>query len=160
MALRSDDKPAEVARGLRAEALTRSAHEMGIVASPERPNVFGILMEINYPVATVTLAVFAEGSTSLYFSSGGGVIGAGQHETVRETHGAFFFEAESRLGEFAIANDTPLPDTGRVRFYLRTFSECFPGCGPAVFFPVRGGGIRPGCRPAVRETPVRRCRPR
>jgi hypothetical protein len=106
---------------LRAEALSRSARDLGITVSQEHPNVFGILMELGYPQATATLAVFAEGSTSLYFSSGGGVIGAGRHDAVRKTHGPFFAEAEDRLGEFALASDTPLPDTDRVRFYLRTF---------------------------------------
>ncbi len=78
-------------------------------------------METGYPEAVATLAVFAEGSTSLYFSSGGGVIGAGEHESVRETHGPFFAEAEARLGAFTKATDTPLPTEGRVRFYVRTF---------------------------------------
>ena len=114
--------PAEISSGLRAEALSRSAQDLGITASQEHPNVFGILMELGYPQATATLAVFAEGSTSLYFSSGGAVIGAGRHDAVRKTHGPFFAEAESCLGEFALAGDTALPDTGRVRFYLRTFS--------------------------------------
>ena len=67
------------------------------------------------------LVVFAEGSTSLYFSSGGGIIGAGDYESVRATHGPFFAEAEARLDAFSSAMETPLPTRGRVRFYLRTF---------------------------------------
>ena len=113
--------PAEMSRQLRAQALTRSAHELGVVPGPEHPNVFGIIMETGYPEAAATLVVFAEGSTSLYFSTGGGVIGAGEHESVRATHGPFFAEAEARLGLFEQTADTPLPAVGRVRFYLRTF---------------------------------------
>jgi len=113
--------PAEMSQHLRSEALTRSAEDIGVVASPEHPNVFGIIMETGYPEAVATLAVFAEGSTSLYFSSGGGVIGAGEHESVRETHGPFFAEAEARLAAFTKTTEMPLPAEGRVRFYVRTF---------------------------------------
>jgi len=113
--------PAEMSQQLRAEALTQSAENLGIVASREHPTVFGILLETGYSEAVATLAVFAEGSTSLYFSNGGGVIGAGEHESVRATHPPFFAEAEARLGAFTKASETPLPSDGRVRFYLRTF---------------------------------------
>ena len=110
-----------MSRQLRAQALTRSAQELGVAPGPQHPNVFGILMETGYPEAVATLVVFVEGSTSLYFSSGGGVIGAGEYESVRATHGPFFAEAEARLGLFAKAEETPLPAAGRVRFCLRTF---------------------------------------
>ena len=113
--------PAEMSRQLRAQALARGAEELGLVTSPEHPNVFGIVMETGYPEAVATLVVFVEGSTSLYFSSGGGVIGAGEHESVRTTHPPFFAEAEARLGLFSKAVETPLPAVGRVRFYARTF---------------------------------------
>ena len=78
--------PAEMSQQLRAEALARSAQDLGLSSSPEDPTVFGILMETGYPEAVATLAVFVEGSTSLYFSSGGGIIGAGEHDSVRMTH--------------------------------------------------------------------------
>jgi hypothetical protein len=115
--------PAEMSQQLRAEALTQSAQNLGIVTSEEHPTVFGILMETGYSDAVATLAVFAEGSTSLYFSTGGGIIGAGEHDSVRATHAPFFAEAEARLGVFTKTSDTPLPSDGRVRFYLRTFGS-------------------------------------
>ena len=115
------ESPEEVARGLRIRALTYPATELGLSPSTDRPNVFGILMETGYPEAVVSLVTFAEGSVSLYFSSGGGIIGAGEHEAVRATLGPYFKLAEKHLGAFSPANETPLPDQGRVRFYLRTF---------------------------------------
>lgn len=78
-------------------------------------------METGYPEAVATLSVFGEGSTSLYFSNGGGVIGAGHHGSVRQTHPALFREAEAQLAVFKPAVDTGLPAVGRVRIYLRTF---------------------------------------
>ena len=82
---------------------------------------FGILMETGYAKAVASLVVFAEGSTSLYFSNGGGIIGAGEHACVRATLAPFFKAAEAHVGAFAPAASTPLPGRGRVRFYLRTF---------------------------------------
>jgi hypothetical protein len=113
--------PAEIIRGLRAMALTRPASELGMTPSPKYPKVFGILMEMGLEKGVASLVAFAEDSTSVYYSTGGGIIGAGEHESVRATHPAFFAEAEARLGEFAQAAETPLPAQGRVRFYLRTF---------------------------------------
>lgn len=113
--------PTAMSSRLRAEALTRTAAELGIDVSPEHPNIFGILMETGYSDAVATLTVFVDGSTSLYFSTGGGVIGAGEHDSVRATHEPFFAEAEARLGAFTKATATPIPADGRVRFYLRTF---------------------------------------
>ena len=40
---------------------------------------------------------------------------------MRETHAPLFAEAEAQLGAFTPATNTPLPDPGRVRFYVRTF---------------------------------------
>jgi len=113
--------PAEAARGLRDAALSITAQDLGLAPSADHPNVFGFIMETAYPEAVVTLSVFGEGSTSLYFSNGGGVIGAGQHEAVRRTHPALFREAEAQLAAFKPAKDAELPTAGRVRFYLRTF---------------------------------------
>lgn len=119
---KSATNAAEVSAGLREAALMRTAEELGVSASPEHPDVFGILMETGYPEAVATLVVFIEGSTSMYFSSGGGIVGAGEHESVRITHGPLFAEAESHLQAFTPATATPLPAVGRVRFYLRSFA--------------------------------------
>ena len=106
---------------LRAAALAQTAEALGLTPTAEHPNVFGILMETGYPEGVATLAVFAEGSTSLYFSGGGGVIGAGEHDAVRRAHPPLFAEAEARRAVFAPAVGTPSPALGRVRFYLLTF---------------------------------------
>jgi hypothetical protein len=112
---------ADVMRNLREQALTVSAEELKIVPSSTRPNVFGILMETGYSKGVASLVTFTDGTTSLYFSGGGGIIGAGQHATVRSTLETLFDIAEEHLGEFVVAASTPLPNVGEVRFYLRTF---------------------------------------
>lgn len=115
--------PAATAGALRKRALATPPEDYGFAPSPERPHVFGVLMETGYEQAVATLVVYVDGAVSLYFSSGGGVIGAGGHETVRRAAAALLDAAEKlrpMLGP-AETSDFPLPAIGRVRFYVRTF---------------------------------------
>src|SRR5260221_10737211 len=66
---------AEPYKHLRAQALQLNAAEVGS-ADP----AFGVLMETGYPEAVVSLLALADGTASLYFSNGGGIIGSGQRE--------------------------------------------------------------------------------
>jgi hypothetical protein len=104
--------PAEMSRLLREQALH--------VALPTDRRVGAVLMEIAYQKAVATLVSFVDGTTSLYFSGGGGVIGAGQHQQVRTAAAVLLATAERHLQELAPTTETPLPELGRVRFYVRT----------------------------------------
>jgi len=110
-------------RQLREKALTVAAHELDLVPTERRPRVWGAVMELGYPIGIATLMALAEGTTSLYFSGGGGVIGAGEHESVREAAEAFLDCVERHLGDFEPIEGTPTPRIGRVRFYVRTFDR-------------------------------------
>ncbi len=122
--LRQKPDPAVMA-GLRERALTVAPAALGAAPSAELPHVFGLLMETGFPVAAATLAVFADGTVSLYFSNGGGVLGAGEHESVRAAASALLASAEAHLARFAPLQAPgavpPLPAEGRVGFYLRCF---------------------------------------
>ena len=113
--------PVETSRLLRAKALEIPPAELKLAPLPERPNVWGVLMETGYDSGVATLATFGEGTTSLYFSTGGGVIGAGAHAPVKAASAAMLSAAEKHLAQFSAVTETPLPDAGRVRFYVRTF---------------------------------------
>jgi hypothetical protein len=80
-------------------------------------------METGYPEAAASLFAVVDGTTSLYFSSGGGIIGAGEHAAVRATLPPLFAAAEAHAASLVPAAATPLPEPGRVRFYLRTFGD-------------------------------------
>jgi hypothetical protein len=116
------DDPSAVIGKLRAKALAVTAAELSIEPTAERPHVWGLLMETGYPDAASTLVVFADGTTSLYFSGGGGIIGAGQHDSVRQAAERLLSAAEPLRGEFRPASDTGLPTDGQVRILLRTFT--------------------------------------
>jgi hypothetical protein len=104
---------------MRQEALTTPPEELEF----ERrwPRVWGSLMELGLPSGAVaTLVVFADGTTSLYSSAGGGIVGSGSQRTVRQASEAFMQAATAANRGFADAAESPLPAPGRVRFYLRT----------------------------------------
>lgn len=115
------DSPADVMRRLRQQALDVTSSDLELTPSPRRPRVWGAIMELGYPTGIATLLSFAEGTTSLYFSNGGGVVGAGEHEPVRQMAEEFLDVLEAHLDELSPAEETPTPRIGRVRFYARTY---------------------------------------
>jgi hypothetical protein len=123
--------PAEVSRQLRTQALTMKAGELNLAPTPGRPNVWGFMMETMFPDGVVvSLATFAEGSTSLYFSKGGGMIGGGEHASVRQAATQLLDIVERRVNDFTPTRDFPGPGTGQVRFYVRTFADTLTAEGP------------------------------
>jgi hypothetical protein len=83
-------------------------------------SVWGVLMETGYPGAAVTLAALADGNASLYVSTGGGVIGGGEHEAVRAAAKRFVHQAGGFTAAMSAASSFPFPAEGRTRFYLLT----------------------------------------
>jgi hypothetical protein len=79
----------------------------------------GVLMETAFADGAVySLVVLGDGTVSLYFSTGGGVIGAGQHDRVRRAADAMLSEASRFRPEAKPAGETPLPGPGNVVFYF------------------------------------------
>jgi hypothetical protein len=113
--------PAEMIREMRRQVLSVIPAALGLAPSPGLRRVWAILMETGYDAAVASLVVIADGSTSLYFSNGGGMIGCGEHESVRAAGTKLLAAAEVHLGLLSPVADMPLPEVGRVRFYVRTF---------------------------------------
>lgn len=67
---------------------------------------------------TATLSCINDGTVSMYLSNGGGVIGAGDHESVRQAATAVMREAVRLRTLFAPARDVALPPVGVMRFTL------------------------------------------
>ena len=54
-------------------------------------------MEMAFPEGAATLVSLADGTTSMYTSTGGGVIGGGAHDAVVQAGRAFLLELERRV---------------------------------------------------------------
>jgi hypothetical protein len=110
----------EMYRRLRAMALDAVA--LGLPAPPpEHPGVSGLVVDI--PAgggAVATLVAMADGTTSLYSSTGGGTIGAGAHQSVAEATRRLLALVDQRLEEFGEDDETEQPIGARVRFFVLT----------------------------------------
>lgn len=107
-------------RDLRSQVLMINPAKMALQRTGSN-QAWGVLMEIGYQGVIVTLVTLADGTVSLYFSTGGGIIGVGQHEGPRKASESFLAFAQGFLKDAAPTNDFPLPKQGNIRFYFLTF---------------------------------------
>src|SRR5438477_9066890 len=70
---------ADIMKELRHRALHLAPEEVGIHPSGDTP--WGIVMDTTYPEGSASLVALEDGTASLYFSGGGGVIGGHAHES-------------------------------------------------------------------------------
>lgn len=95
--------------------------EIGISRATYPHKAWGVVMEAGTDGGFYTLVTLADGSTSLYFSNGGGIIGAGEHEPVRKASQAFIALADDWIGSATPAGSYPPPAIGQTTFYFLTF---------------------------------------
>ena len=117
VAMASDYDQTEVYSGLRSQILTITADQIE-TQSP----VLAVLMETGYPEAVVTLVAVADGSSSLYFSNGGGIIGAGEYKQVHQSSIDLVKITAKYHDKFSPTEKYPLPEIGYTRFYVVTTS--------------------------------------
>ena len=113
---------ADMVAGLRQMVFALKPGDIGISQATFPHEVWGVLMETGYDSGAFTLVVLADGSVSLYFSNGGGVIGAGEHESVRRHAGNFIGWANRYVTEAKPSTAQPLPAAGQTTFYFLTNS--------------------------------------
>jgi hypothetical protein len=118
---RDEEKPpsAEVYSGLRQQVLGLTPDQLDDAVSGDAP-ILALLMETGYPEAVATLVAVADGSTSLYFSNGGGFIGAGTHATVAEASRRWLEAGPAFLPQLPVIMDPPLPSEGMTQFVAVT----------------------------------------
>jgi hypothetical protein len=108
--------PTEVYMGLRAQILAAVPERIGITSSPALPHVWGVLIDIGAATGSATIVGLADGTTSMYTSSGGGVIGGGFVPPVRAATRALLETVEYLLSRFTSAPSPDLPPPGVVSF--------------------------------------------
>ena len=110
---------ADVFSGLREQALRLTPGQLGD-AVPADAGILALLMETGYGEAVATLVAVADGSTRLYFSNGGGFIGAVTHPTVAEASRSWLEAGRSFVPALSPVTDPPLPDVGMTQFLAIT----------------------------------------
>ena len=102
-------------------ALTLAPETIG-----ELPNanygVFGAVIDVPMARGSVALVALADGTSSMYTSTGGGIIGAGTHAQVKEANSSLLRTLVTMRHEFLSSAETELPPSTIVRFHLLTDS--------------------------------------
>ena len=115
-------EPVMIYKDLRDQIFAATPDKLGPSVFGHIPPVWGVVMDMGYASAVVTLVSLMDGTVSLYFGNGGGIIGGGQHEKVRQAGKALIAAAEGFRDVAKPTTSFPLPDVGRIGFYLLTVS--------------------------------------
>jgi hypothetical protein len=107
---------------LRGRVLSRTMFASDPPAPAATPRC--VLMDWNMSGNGVaTLLAFHDGTTSLYFSNGGGILGAGGHEQVKRAATGFRQQAVAESAHFTPTTDFQLPKGGIVVLYIVNSTE-------------------------------------
>lgn len=117
----TEPTPSEVSDQLRSMVLNLDPKDVGITKDNFPNSVFAFVMETGLAEGSYTLSSIADGSTSLYFSGGGGIIGGGEHKNVREASMYLLSGAEHFHHKAENIISFPKPTNGMVIFYFITF---------------------------------------
>lgn len=115
----------DVYKGLREQVLKLKLKDLGIDSKKYPNQVYATLMETGYKKATVTVASIIDGTTSLYFSNGGGVLGSGQDKSVKDATMGLLHFSEKHLKQMKETVSFPSPKIGEVKFYIITKKGVF-----------------------------------
>ena len=110
--------PAEVYVGLRQQVLRLTPDQLDPALA--HVPILALVMETGYSEAVATLVAVADGTSSLYFSNGGGVIGAGTHAAVAEASRRWLETGEQFLPQLSVTTDPSLPTEGLTQFVAVT----------------------------------------
>ena len=113
--------------GLRSMAFSATPEQLGLSFPMDKTVVYGIVMDWEMGGATATTVSYQTGDASMYLSSGGGVIGGGQHQNVSSAAKQFVSLGQTFLDKTTKTENTPLPETDVVKFYLLTNNGIFVG---------------------------------
>ena len=144
----SDQPPADTNpyEGLRDLALR--AVDNGLPApSSDHPDVSGVVVDIPSQGAFATVVGMTDNTTSMYTSTGGGTLGAGEHAAVAAACHQLLATIQAHVDAFGDEDDGSLPSSGSVRFHVLTPTgtrrtdvpeDSFWGRAPHPLMPVIG----------------------
>jgi hypothetical protein len=110
---------------LRNQGLRTPRADIGFLPSANPIEVWGVIMDQALENGIATVVAFADGSASVYLSSGGGSVGGQAHESIRAAAHEALIAANQIRPQAHLTTYFPLPKRGQVFFYLRTDSGIF-----------------------------------
>ena len=135
--IRGQRPPKPIFGDLRSMALTVDLATLQTPAEEPWGGAGVAMMEIGMDRAVASIVAVADGTVSMYTSTGGGVIGAGEHAAVRAEAKRFRTVVADSRSLFTHGTDFPLPVPGEVRFQARIGEDGFTAAAPESA--LRGG---------------------
>jgi len=86
----------------------------------DHPDVYGLVVDMPGQGGHATLAALGDNTTSLYTSTGGGILGAGERPAVAASTQRLLKVTQDYLESFTGNEDGSLPGPGRVRLHVLT----------------------------------------
>jgi hypothetical protein len=111
---------APVFKKLRDQIIALTPAELQLAPTADLPHVWAAFMEMSVSDSVASLLASAEGTSSLYFGTGGGIIGAGKHPQVRAANRRFLVAIDAALDALRPVTEFPLPGPGCIRFAVLT----------------------------------------
>jgi len=106
---------------LRAKLLGTRPQEVNLRPTEQLPHVWAALLDIGMANGSATVAVVADGTVSMYTSTGGGMIGAGQHDVIHMPAARFLKTVEAIHDSLEPATEAPLPQAGEAAVVALTY---------------------------------------
>jgi hypothetical protein len=103
---------------MRKMALTVTAEQLGFQIPKDSIKVYGIISDLNMGGVTATVVTYLTGDASIYLSSGGGFIGAGQHKSVQKVTKEFVENGHLISFKGEQFENADLPTNGNANFYF------------------------------------------
>lgn len=103
---------------MRKMAFSVSAEQLGLKLPKDSRKIYGIITDLDVGNGTATVITYLTGDASIYLSSGGGFIGAGQHESVKKVAKDFVNNSNSISSKGMKFKNSELPTKGNANFYF------------------------------------------
>jgi hypothetical protein len=117
--------------GLRSQVFELKREKIGLAAPAKRTEPWAAVMEWGVTNGTAIVVAIADGTASIYLSSGGGSIGGGQsHDSIRKAAQKMVSVAAEFQPQMQAMDTYPLPQRGQVTFYVLTDAGVFTANTP------------------------------
>ena len=111
---------------LRDQIFQTRREKIGLPVPAHDTDPWAVVMDWNVAEGTATVVGIADGTASVYLSSGGGFIGGGQsHDSLRQAAMRAVVVAGEFQAEMRPVTSYPLPHPGEVLFYVLTDAGVF-----------------------------------
>lgn len=105
---------------MRDRMLAETNDEGRMRPTEQLPHVYGAIVDVGFDVL-FSVGVFADGTTSVYNSTGGVISGLGRIQEIEFFNHQVLVSVETNLDRLEAVTSTPLPEFGRVRITALTY---------------------------------------